>query len=273
MEIQKVEKVFEKETARAFGIFEDQIVLMIHTGSRGLGHQNCGDYLKIAVRAMEKYKIDLPDKELASMPFNSPEGERFFQAMSAACNFAWANRQMISFYTRRAWQKILGKNTKLSLLYDVAHNIAKIEQHSIDGQKAKLLVHRKGATRAFPPQHPQLPQKYKEVGQPVLIPGSMGTASFVLVGQEKSRDAWYTVCHGAGRKMSRHAAIKQVRGKEVVDYLKKKGIIVKCRSMRGIAEEAPIAYKDIEEVVKVVHRAKLARIVAKLTPLAVIKGE
>ena len=272
-EIQKVEEIFDKEVAEIFGLFKDQIVVMIHTGSRGLGHQNCTDYLRILMPIYPKYGIKLPDKELCCVPFNSPEGQRFFKAMSAACNFAWANRHMITFYIRKSWQKILGKNAKLKLLYDVAHNIAKIEEHKIGEENIKLIVHRKGATRAFPANHPEVPERYKKVGQPVLIPGTMGTASYVCVGTEKSKEAFWSVNHGAGRTMSRRKATRMVSGKEMVENLKRKGIIVKCYSWRGIAEEAPIAYKDIDSVVEVVHNAGLSKKVAKLRPIAVIKGE
>ncbi|MCD6085709.1 RtcB family protein [bacterium] len=272
-EIQKVEEIFDKEVAEIFGLFKDQIVVMIHTGSRGLGHQNCTDYLRILMPIYPKYGIKLPDKELCCVPFNSPEGQKFFKAMSAACNFAWANRHMITFYVRKSWQKILGKNAKLKLLYDVAHNIAKIEDHKIDGRNMKLIVHRKGATRAFPANHPEVPEKYKKVGQPVLIPGTMGTASYICVGTEKSKEAFWSVNHGAGRTMSRRKATRMVSGKEMVENLRRKGIIVKCYSWRGIAEEAPIAYKDIDSVVEVVHNAGLSKKVAKLKPIAVIKGE
>jgi len=273
LEIQKIEEIFDTQTAQAFGLFEDQVVVMIHTGSRGLGHQNCTDYLKLIINVFPKYGIKLPDKELACVPFNSPEGERFFKAMSGACNFAWSNRQMITFYVRKAWKRVLGERFQLKLLYDVAHNIAKIEKHIVDGKEMTLIVHRKGATRAFPPNHPELPSRYQKTGQPVIIPGSMGTSSYILVGTEKSKEAWFTVCHGAGRTMSRKAATRTVRGEEVVRKLKEKGIIVKCHSFRGIAEEAPIAYKNIDKVVEVVHQAGLAKKVARLTPLAVIKGE
>ncbi len=283
LEIQKVEKIFDEKTAQAFGIFEGQVVLMIHTGSRGLGHQNCTDYLQIINKVMPKYGIKLSDRELACVPFNSPEGQRFFSAMAGGDNYAWANRQMITHYIRKAWQVVVGKG-ELNLLYDVAHNIAKIENHEVDpirngisngasGQTMQLLVHRKGATRAFPANHPELPEKYRLVGQPVLVPGSMGTASYVLAGTEQSKESWHSVCHGAGRTMSRHAAIKALSGEEVVKILKEKGILVKCYSMRGIAEEAPQAYKNIDEVVEVVHNAGLASKVARLMPLAVIKGE
>jgi tRNA-splicing ligase RtcB len=272
-QLDKVEEIFDEKIAQTFGLFKDQVIVLIHTGSRGLGHQNCTDYLRTIMDVMSKYGIKLPDRELACVPFNSPEGQRFFKAMSAACNFAWANRHMIMYYVRKAWKSVLGQKTELKLLYDVAHNIAKIEEHEVNGERMKLIVHRKGATRAFPVGHPEIPEKYKEVGQPVLIPGSMGTASYVLVGTEKSKEAWYTVCHGAGRTMSRHAATRAVSGEEVVRELERKGIIVKCWSSRGIAEEAPMAYKNIDEVVEVVHNAGLSKKVAKLVPLAVIKGE
>jgi len=268
----KVEEIFDEEVAKIFGLFQDQVVVFIHTGSRGLGHQNCTDYLRIVMQAMPKYNIKLPDRELACVPFSSPEGQRFFKAMSAACNYAWSNRQMIAHYVRKAWKSVLGKGD-LKLLYDVAHNIAKIEEHEVDGKRMKLIVHRKGATRAFPPGHPEIPEKYKEVGQPVLLPGTMGTASYVCAGTQKSKEAWHTVAHGAGRAMSRHAAMRAISGREVINQLKQKGIIIKCRSMRGIAEEAPIAYKNVDDVVEVVHNAGLSKKVVKLVPLTVIKGE
>ena len=273
IEIQVVGEIFDKETARIFGLFEDQIVIFIHTGSRGLGHQNCTDYLRLIISAYPKYGIKLPDKELACVPFVSSEGQRFFKAMSAACNYAWANRHMIMYYVRKAWKSVIGNKTELKLLYDVAHNIAKIEEHEIDNKKIKLIVHRKGATRAFPPKHPELSEKYKETGQPVLIPGSMGTSSYVCVGTNKSKEAFYTVNHGAGRTMSRRQATRMISGKEVVEKLKEKGIIVRCWSMKGIAEEAPLAYKNINDVIEIVHNAGLSKKVARLIPLAVIKGE
>ena len=271
--LERVADIYDEKVAEIFGLFKDQVIVMIHTGSRGLGHQNCTDYLRIVMQALPKYNIKLPDRELACVPFNSSEGERFFKAMSAASNFAWSNRHMISYYVRKAWKRILGEKEDLRLLYDVAHNIAKIEEHEVDGQKMKLIVHRKGATRAFPPNHPEIPEKYKDVGQPVIVPGSMGTSSYVMVGTEESKEAWHTVCHGAGRIMSRHAAIRALSGQEIVKELEQKGILIKCRSMRGIAEEAPQAYKNIDEVVEVVHQAGLSKKVARLKPLAVIKGE
>jgi len=272
-QLDKVEEIFDEEVAKVFGLFKDQVVVFIHTGSRGLGHQNCTDYLRIVMNALPKYGIRLPDRELACVPFNSPEGQRFFKAMSAACNYAWSNRHMIAHYVRKAWKSILGGRANLKLLYDVAHNIAKIEDHEVNGEKTKLIVHRKGATRAFPSGHPELSEKYKSTGQPVFIPGSMGTASYVLVGTEKSKEAWYSTCHGAGRTMSRHEAMRRISGQEVVNELESKGIVVKCWSLRGIAEEAPMAYKDVDDVVNVVHNAGLSKKVARLVPLAVIKGE
>ena len=271
LEIQKVSEIYDKKTAEIFGLFENQVVIMIHTGSRGLGHQIASDYIRLMIQAMPKYGISLPDRELACVPISSPEGQRYFRAMSAGANFAWANRQMITFYVRKAWKKFFEK--ELHLLYDVAHNIAKIEEHEVSGKRIKLCLHRKGATRAFPPDHPELPEKYKKVGQPVLIPGSMGTASYVLVGTKEGKSAFFSTCHGAGRRMSRRKAIQTIQGAQVVEELKRKGIIVKCYSMRGVAEEAPQAYKNIDNVVEVVDKAGLSKKVAKLSPLAVIKGE
>ncbi len=274
LEIQKVEQVFDDKTAEAFGLFKNQIVIMIHTGSRGLGHQIATDYIRLMMQAVAKYEIKLPDRELAACPINSPEGKRYFAAMACGANYAWANRQMIARLIRKAWKNVLGeKATPLVVLYDVAHNIAKIEKHLVDNKEIEVCVHRKGATRAFPPGHSELPERYSEVGQPVLIPGSMGTASYVLAGTKECKEAWFSTCHGAGRAMSRHAAMRAISGEEVINRLKEKGIIIKCRSMRGIAEEAPLAYKDVDEVVEVVHNAGLSKKVAKLIPLAVIKGE
>ncbi len=275
LEIQKVAEVFDEKTAEAFGLFKDQIVTMIHTGSRGLGHQVCTDYLREFIPVMEKkYKINVPDREFACVPFNSPEGRRYFSAMASAANYAWANRQMIAHFIRKAWKSVLGeKDSYLVALYDVAHNIIKKEKYIIDGKEIEVIVHRKGSTRAFPPGHPEIPERYRNVGQPVLIPGSMGTASYVLVGTREGEEAFFSTCHGGGRTMSRHEAMRRVSGKEVVKSLESKGIIVKCRSLRGIAEEAPLAYKNIDEVVEIVHNAGLSKKVAKLMPLAVIKGE
>jgi len=222
---------------------------------------------------MEKYKIEVPDREFACVPFNSPEGQRGLAASACAANYAWANRQMITHFVRKAWRSIFGEKTSLRLLYDVAHNIIKKEKYVIEGKEVEVAMHRKGSTRAFPPGHAEIPERYRLVGQPVLIPGSMGTSSYILVGTEKSKEAWYSTCHGAGRTMSRHEAMRRVSGQEVVNELESKGIIVKCWSLGGIAEEAPMAYKDVEQVVNVVHQAGLSKKVARLVPLAVIKGE
>ena len=274
LEIQKVGEIFDEKVAEVFGLFKDQIVIMIHTGSRGLGHQIATDYIRIMMQAMAKYRIRLPDRELAACPINSPEGKKYFAAMACGANYAWANRQMIAHYVRKAWKKVLGdKASPLVTLYDVAHNIAKIEKHKVGDKEIEVCVHRKGATRAFPPGHPEIPESYRAVGQPVLIPGSMGTASYVLVGTQEGKEAFFSTCHGSGRTMSRHQAVRTISGQEVVNKLKEKGILVKCWSMRGIAEEAPLAYKNIDEVVEVVHNAGLSKKVAKLVPLAVIKGE
>lgn len=273
LEIQVVDEIFDEETAEKFGLEKGQVTVMIHTGSRGFGHQNCTDYLKVAREAMNKYNISLPDRQLACMPFNSSEGQRFFKALSCACNFAWCNRQTITYYVRKAWSDVFGSKIKLPLLYDVAHNIAKVEEYEVEGNTEELCVHRKGATRAFPPGHSELPAHWQKTGQPVLIPGSMGTSSYVLAGTKGSEETFYSTCHGAGRTMSRTEAKKRVSGKELVEDLKRKGVLVKCYSMRGVAEEAPLAYKNVDDVVEVVHGAGLAERVVRLRPLAVIKGE
>jgi tRNA-splicing ligase RtcB len=273
LEIQEVAEIYNEDIAKKFGLFKGQIVVMIHSGSRGLGHQVCSDYLKLMIPLMEKYKIKVPDKEFACLPFNSKEGQRYFRAMAAAANYAWANRQMMSYYVRLAWRKILGEGEDLKLLYDVAHNIIKKEKCDIEGKEEEIIIHRKGATRAFPPFHPEIPSRYQETGQPVILPGSMGTASYILAGTEKGKEAFYTTAHGSGRVMSRQAAMRQIRGQQVVEALSAKGIIVKCWSNRRIAEEAPAAYKNIEEVAEIVDRAGLSQKVAKLKPLAVVKGE
>jgi len=274
LEIQKVEEIFDEKVAEVFGLFNDQIVIMIHTGSRGLGHQVATDYIREFMKLMEKYRIRVPDREFACVPFNSPEGQRGLAASACAANYAWANRQMIAHFVRKAWNSVLGERTSpLIPLYDVAHNIIKKEKYKINGKETEVAIHRKGATRAFPPGHSEIPEKYRQVGQPVLIPGSMGTASYIMVGTKEGEEAFFSTCHGSGRTMSRRAATRKFSGYEVVKRLEQKGIIVKCRSMRGIAEEAPLAYKDIHSVVDIVHNAGLSKKVAKLVPLAVIKGE
>lgn len=274
LEVQIVDEIFDEKTAEVFGLFKNQVVIMVHTGSRGLGHQIATDYINLMMRTIDKYGITLPDRELVACPINSPEGQQYFKAMSCGANYAWANRQMITHFIRKAWKVILGERVgPLKVLYDVAHNIAKIEKHKIDNKEISVCVHRKGATRAFPPGHQEIPLKYQSVGQPVLIPGSMGTASYVLKGTKEGEEAFFSTNHGAGRTMSRHEAMRRTSGQETIKSLESKGIIVKCRSLRGIAEEAPMAYKDIDEVVEVVHNAGLSKKVAKLRPIAVIKGE
>lgn len=269
IEIQKVETIFDTEAARALGLKNDQIAVMIHTGSRGLGHQIATEYIQLMMRMMLKYKIELPDRELAAAPFNSSEGQDYFSAMKCGANFAWANRQMIAHLVRGSFKKVLGETAKLNTVYDVAHNIAKQEKHN----GRELLVHRKGATRAFGPHHPEIPAAYQDIGQPVIIPGSMGTASYVLLGTEQSmKEAFGSACHGAGRTMSRHAALRLVRGENLKQELESRGIEVRGGSWRGLAEEAPIAYKDIDAVVETVVGAGIARKAARLTPVGVVKG-
>ncbi|OGE75791.1 MAG: RNA-splicing ligase RtcB [Candidatus Doudnabacteria bacterium RIFCSPHIGHO2_01_52_17] len=274
VEIGKVERIFDPEIARDFGLFSNQVTILIHCGSRGLGHQIATDYIRVMLGKLQDYGIDLPDRELACAPFQSPEGQRYFAAMTAAANFAWANRQIITDEVRQVWREVLGESGgEISILYDVAHNIAKIEEHVVGGIVKKLVVHRKGATRSFGPNHPELLPIHQKTGQPVLIPGSMGTASYVLAGTETAmKMSFGSSCHGAGRRMSRHQALREVSGKALREELGAAGIFVETGSVRGLAEEAPFAYKDIHDVVGVVAEADLARKVAQLKPLAVIKG-
>ncbi len=271
-EVQYVTEVFDEEAARAFGLRPQQVVVMIHSGSRGLGHQVCTDYLEIMQSAMKKYNIHIVDRQLACVPIQSPEGQNYLRAMAAAANFAFANRQMMTHWTREAFNRVLGRGD-LKVVYDVCHNIAKEELHAIDGKPKNLLVHRKGATRAFPKHRPELPKDYYEVGQPVLIPGSMGTCSYVLVGTERAMEETFgSSCHGAGRAMSRHAAKKNITAEQLIKDLKEKGIHIRGASKSGLTEEKPDAYKDVSVVVDVVHNAGIAKKVAKLIPIGVIKG-
>lgn len=269
IEFQKIEKIFDKDAAQVFGLFENQFVILIHTGSRGLGHQIATDYIRIMIRVMPNYNINLPDRELTCVPFQSQEGQDYFQAMSAGANFAWANRQMITHLIRQAYQQILGSDNFLKVVYDVAHNIAKIEEYN----GKKVLVHRKGATRAFGPGRSELPFAYQKTGQPVFIPGSMGTASYVLRGTAESAEiSFSSTCHGAGRRMSRHQAKRTWRGETLKQEMEKQKMTVCVGSMAGLAEEAPGAYKDIDEIVKIVDEVGIAKKVARLVPLGVIKG-
>lgn len=275
-EIQYVDEIFDEGIANSFGLYKDQITVMIHTGSRGFGHQVCTDFLNVMQKAARKYKIDLPDIELACAPYSSPEAKEYLAAMKAAANYAWANRQYITHWVREAFMEVLGigpNKAGMSLLYDVAHNIAKVEEHIIDGRKMKVVVHRKGATRAFPPGHPELPDAYKEIGQPVIIPGDMGRASYVLIGTETGmRESFGSTCHGAGRLLSRHQAMKQAKGRSIRQEMEDAGVAVRYTGRGTLAEEMPEAYKDISNVVDVVHRAGFSKKVAKLRPLGVIKG-
>ena len=276
LEIQVVDQIFNGSLAEALGLFEGQITVMIHTGSRGFGHQICTDYLKIMEAAVKKYQIHLPDRQLACAPFNSKEGQDYLAAMACGANYAWANRQIITHLVRRAFEKVFGAKYErlgLELVYDVAHNIVKLERHMIDGKEKLLAVHRKGATRAFPPGHPELPERFKQTGQPVIIPGDMGRASFVLCGTERAMEETFgSTCHGAGRLMSRNQAKKMAKGKDIVAAMEKRGIIVRSSSKRTLYEEIPEAYKDVSEVVEVVHKAGIAKLVARMRPLGVVKG-
>ncbi|WP_010478445.1 RtcB family protein [Thermococcus zilligii] len=276
LEVQVVDKVFDEKIAKAYGLFEGQVVVMVHTGSRGLGHQVASDYLRIMEDANRKYRIPWPDRELVSVPFQSEEGQRYFSAMKAAANFAWANRQMITHWVRESFEEVFkrkAEDMEMGVVYDVAHNIAKVEEHTVDGKKVKVVVHRKGATRAFPAGHPDVPRAYRDVGQPVLIPGSMGTASYVLAGAEGSmRETFGSSCHGAGRLLSRHAATQQYRGDRLKNELMQKGIYIRAASLKVVAEEAPGAYKSVDNVVSVVHEAGIASLVARMRPIGVAKG-
>ncbi|NJB70401.1 tRNA-splicing ligase RtcB [Saonia flava] len=274
VEVDFVEEIYDKHIAEVYGLKKNQVVVLIHTGSRGLGHQVATDHIRIIMSAMSKYNIKVPDRELACVPFDSREGQNYFKAMCAAANYAWCNREVISWEVRNAWENIFGnKGGALNVLYDVAHNIAKIETHTIENTDQMVIVHRKGATRAFGPKSKELPKKYNEVGQPIIIPGSMGTCSYVLAGTSKSHEtAFGSCCHGAGRRLSRRAAKKKVNAPALKEQLREKGIYVEAGSFKGIAEEAPIAYKDVNMVVETVSNSGIAKKIAKLIPVAVIKG-
>jgi tRNA-splicing ligase RtcB len=273
LEVQFVERIFEPEIAQTLGLYENEIVILIHSGSRGLGHQVCTDYLRDMDEAMRRYGISLPDRQLACVPVHSKEGQAYLSAMRAAANFAWANRQAMTHFTRQAFKRIFGEKEELRVIYDVCHNIAKLERHNIDGRERKVMVHRKGATRAFPASRPEVPEVYKSCGQPVLIPGSMGTASYVLVGAEGAlRETFGTTCHGAGRVMSRTAARKSAYAQDAKKKLEERGIFVRAETRDGITEEIPEAYKDVDAVINVVHNAGLSKRVARLKPIGVIKG-
>jgi len=276
LEIDVVEEIYNSEVADVFGLWKGQVVVQIHCGSRGFGHQVCDDYVRQLQPAVHKYNLQLPDRELVCAPIDSPEGRAYYGAMACAVNYAFVNRQVLVVGVRKAFERVLAGKVKdfdLFQVYDVTHNIAKIEEHEVDGRRMRLCVHRKGATRAFGPGYEGLPADYRRVGQPVLVPGSMGTASYVLVGTQRALELTFgSTCHGAGRVMSRRKARKRVQGSELRKELEKQGIVVRAGSMKGLAEEAPAAYKDVSRVVEVVHNLGLARKVARLRPLAVIKG-
>jgi tRNA-splicing ligase RtcB len=276
LEIQEIDEIFDADAAGAFGLEKGMITVMIHTGSRGLGYQVCDDNLDRMIRAMQRYGIVIPDKQLSCAPVSSPEGRQYFAAMAAAANYAWTNRQIILHWVRETFEKVLGESAErlgLHMVYDVAHNIAKFEEHTVHGSAKKVMVHRKGATRAFGPGHQDVPEKYRKVGQPVLIPGDMGTASYVLVGTDRAmKESFGSTCHGAGRVMSRHAAVRMTRGRDIGRELEKKGIVVRSQGRKTLFEEVPEAYKDIDRVVNIVHGAGLSRKVARMRPLGVVKG-
>jgi len=277
LEIQQVDEIFDPTVAAVFGIHEPgQVTIMVHTGSRGCGHQICTDYLDIMRRANQKYGIPLVDRELSCAPASSPEAQQYFTAMKCGANYAWANRQMITHWIRESFEQVMkipAEKMELKLVYDIAHNMAKLEEHLVDGQPRQLYVHRKGATRAFGPNHPAVPEHYREVGQPVIIPGDMGTASYLLVGTETAMNETFgSTCHGAGRRLSRRQASKQFPVQQVREKMEQRGIYLKAASRRGISEEAPGAYKNIDEVVEIAHNSGIARKVVRLRPLGVVKG-
>jgi tRNA-splicing ligase RtcB len=277
IEIERADKIFDKRVAERLGIHkEGQILVLIHTGSRGYGHQTCSDYLRVMERAINKYNIKLPDRELAACPSKSPEAEDYIPAMSAACNFAFVNRQMITHWSREAFSKVFQRpadSLDMKIVYDVAHNVAKVESHKIDGETKKVTVHRKGATRSFPPGHHDIPAEYRDVGQPVLIPGSMGTSSWVLIGTPRAMELSFgTTAHGAGRFMSRSGAKRKWFGGDLKKSLESQGIVIRAASMEVLAEEAPGAYKDVDRVVEVSHQLGIGQKVVRMTPIGVAKG-
>ena len=275
-EVQVVDEVYDEATARAFGLSLGAVAVTIHTGSRGFGHQVCTDFIPLMDRAARQARIALPDRQLACAPIGSPEGRRYFAAMAAAANFAFANRQVITHEVRSAFEAVFGRGWRdlgLRVVYDVAHNIAKFERHRVEGREVRVCVHRKGATRALPAGHPDTPEAYRGVGQPVLVPGDMGRASFVLVGESRAMDETFgSSCHGAGRLLSRHQAIKAGRGRDIRKELKRHGVTVEVAGRETLAEEMPDAYKDVSDVVAVVESAGIARRVVRLRPIGVIKG-
>jgi tRNA-splicing ligase RtcB len=276
VEVGKVAEVYDTRAAAALGLREDAVTVLIHSGSRGFGHQVCTDAVRTLVKTSSRYGIELPDRQLCCAPLRSPEAEQYLAAMACAANFAFANRQRMAHGVRQAFESVLGMGPRdhgLTSVYDVCHNIAKFETHQVAGQSKRLCVHRKGATRAFPPGHPELPERYREVGQPVLIPGDMGRYSYVLVGGERSMECTFgSTCHGAGRVMSRKAAMRAAKDRPLMREMADRGVTVRSAGMRTVAEEMPEAYKDVADVVDVVHGAGLSSKVARLVPIGVIKG-
>jgi len=277
LEVQVVEEIFDEETAAALGMAElGQVAVMIHTGSRGLGYQVCDDSLKVMQKAVAKYGLSLPDRQLACAPVESPEGREYLAGMAAAANYAWANRQCITHWTREAFERVFGASARklgMDIVYDVAHNVAKIEEHEVGGVRKTLCVHRKGATRAFGPGRPELSPLHRKTGQPAIVPGSMGTASYLCVGTERAmEETWGSTCHGAGRAMSRHAAIRAGKGRDIRRELEAKGVYSRAASREVMAEEMPEAYKDVDEVVRTCHGAGISKLVARLRPMGVMKG-
>ncbi len=276
LEIQVVDTIFDEERARVFGLEKDQITVMIHSGSRGFGYQICDDFLEVTRKALHKYGIHVPDIQLACTPVKSPEGQQYLGAMRCAANYAWNNRQCLMYLAREVFEKFFGRSWQdlgMNLVYDVAHNIGKFEKYRVNGKEKTLWIHRKGATRAFPPGHPELSRDYQKTGQPVIIPGDMGRNSYVLVGTSHAMEETFgTTCHGAGRAMSRAAAVRDARGRSIERELEAKGIIAIGRGRKGLDEEQPSAYKDVNDVVEVVHQAGIAKKVARMRPIGVIKG-
>jgi len=275
LEIQAIDTIYDEKAANVFGLSKDQVTVMIHSGSRGFGYQICDEYSKSMLRCLEKYGISVPDRQLACAPVTSPEGKAYIGAMACAANYAWSNRQCLMHLTRRVFERVFERSEAdlgMDLVYDVAHNIGKFESHKVNGKEKTLFIHRKGATRAFGPGHPDIPDNYKEIGQPVIIPGDMGRNSYLLVGTERSEETFSSTCHGAGRLMSRKAAVSVCRGRSLTEELAQKGVVVKSAGRSTLAEEAPEAYKDVNDVVGVVHAAGISKKVCRMRPLGVVKG-
>jgi tRNA-splicing ligase RtcB len=275
LEVQLVDEIYREDIANTFGIRKGQITVMVHTGSRGVGHQICGDYAKKMVSLLSKFKISIPDRQLSCVPVKSEEGEAYLGAMRSAANYAWANRQVITHLTRESFERVFGESAEslgMRLVYDVAHNIAKLEKYKIDGKDRLLCVHRKGATRALPPGHEDVPEQYRQAGQPVIIPGDMGRCSYLLAGTEGAEEAFYSTCHGAGRLLSRSAAKRATRGRAIARELADRGIIVRWTGRETLHEEVPDAYKNVSDVVDIVQGAGISEKVARMRPIGVIKG-